>query len=103
MGKTNPELRRRLEGLVKAINEEMQAGAREYALGAVSDLIDERDALYRKQDELEVEVERLRAAIEKVERLAQSVIDKYDGEVEAPYDIYVLRDILRQALKGGGE
>jgi hypothetical protein len=62
MDKTNPDLRRRIEGLVKAIGEEMQPGPREFALGAVSDLIDERDALYRKQDELEAEVEQLRAA-----------------------------------------
>jgi hypothetical protein len=63
--KVNPKLRTRLEGLVKAIDEEMQPGAREFALGAVSDLIDERDALYRKQAELEAEVERLRAKVER--------------------------------------
>jgi hypothetical protein len=56
----NPELRQRLVGLTKAIDEEMQLGAREFALAAVSELIDERDALYRKQAELEAEVERLR-------------------------------------------
>jgi chromosome segregation ATPase len=63
----NPELRQRMVGLAKAIDEEMQPGAREFALAAVSDFIDERDALYRKQDELETEVARLRAYSEAME------------------------------------
>jgi prefoldin subunit 5 len=114
----NPELRQRMVGLAKAIDEEMQPGAREFALAAVSDLIDERDALYRKQDELEAEIERLRAYSEamehevtenaaEVERLQEIVRVGFAAQERADYEaIEMLKaevERLRAALNRAGD
>jgi hypothetical protein len=89
----NPELRQRMVGLAKAIDEEMQPGAREFALAAVSDFIDERDALYRKQDELEAEVERLRAENRRLRtELDDQRTKRHDAELE-------VEQLVKEALE----
>ncbi len=67
---SSEKLRRRAVGLVKAIDEEMQPGAREFALGAVADLMDERDALHHERDALRAALEQL---IEDVEAALPAV------------------------------
>lgn len=73
--------------------------ARDRAEAELASLRDELTIMTEGAHALNAKVARLREAVVKVEKLAQSVIDKYDETEEAPYDIYVLRDILRNALK----